>query len=605
MLSKNNKYGRQLKESNKQNKYAFRKLATGFASVAIASMFYFNGTMLASADTTTPTTDSTTTPVQPADEQASAASADAVADPTVAAEDDTSATTTTFSVPTNNESNVTPAMLAESKAATHPTYENPAYGLVSTDNGTLNKLQSFPQDIIKGVSASYDATDDLVAWKIHLANNHQNAKYQAILFGNEGQTPVAVYMADVNTLAEGDASGNKATVNRNGGGVTGFVNGESSTGLANQTDVITIFAKPDPGVHDITLNHIRVATSNSYITDISVNKMLSGMKGQYNWDDYSKKVTVPASEIQRVAEETKPQADKYDPAAETLEVKQNAPVSEADVTSKVTGIPADATVTVDDPTTLTTISATPGKATVPVTVTYTDGSKDSLVVPVKVVPTPENEVNNPTADTLTKNKGDQVTVAEVTGKVKNIPDNAKVTIDDRTMLGNVTETTGNKEVPVTVTYADGTTDHLVVPITVNAAPVDLSATAPNYRYVWDNEPIQHPFVVADYNPDATIDDAYPITASNEVLTDADIQNSNKLWTGLTYTAENGKVVVSGNLTSPIFSQHTDQYTTYTIVESDGTKYGTNKDGSTVLVGVLQQDNVELTKGYGQDRKSVV
>lgn len=197
MLSKNNTYLRQLKDSNKQNKFSFRKIGTVFASVAIASVFYFGGTTVASADTTTP-----------------------VAAATDSADQSATTTQTVSFTPTTDNNSIDPAMLAESKAAVagtdrESTPADPTLNISTTGvDGSLSPLQSMPTNTIKDVTAAYDHVDNLIAWYIHVENTEGAPKYQAMLFGNENQTVDSVYFGGkFATKAEANASGSQATIN--------------------------------------------------------------------------------------------------------------------------------------------------------------------------------------------------------------------------------------------------------------------------------------------------------------------------------------------------------------------------------------------------------
>ncbi|MBW1183814.1 YSIRK signal domain/LPXTG anchor domain surface protein, partial [Escherichia coli] len=150
------------------------------------------------------------------------------------------------------------------------------------------------------------------------------------------------------------------------------------------------------------------------------------------------------------------------------------PTTADDVTKAVTvpdypsskGTP---TVTVDNPSTLPN-GQTPGTYTVPATVTYPDGSKDHVNVPVTVKEQPDKDKYEPTTKPITKSFGTPTTADEVKKAVTvpNYPSDKpapKVSVDDPSTLPNG-RTPGEYTVPVTVTYPDGTKDHTNVTVNV-------------------------------------------------------------------------------------------------------------------------------------------
>ncbi|WP_114602653.1 Ig-like domain-containing protein [Staphylococcus sp. EZ-P03] len=183
-----------------------------------------------------------------------------------------------------------------------------------------------------------------------------------------------------------------------------------------------------------------------------------------------------------------PQADTYDPTATPVNKPNGTPTTEDDVTGNVTvpGYPADQTpptITVDDPTTLPD-GTVPGTVDVPVTVTYPDGSTDNVNVPV-TTGTAMTEDYTPTTNPIEQNAGVATTENDVTSNVTipNYPAEQslpQVTVNDPSTLPDGT-VPGTVDVPATVTYPDGSTDQVNVPVTTRPAapeinPIETGAT---------------------------------------------------------------------------------------------------------------------------------
>lgn len=153
-----------------------------------------------------------------------------------------------------------------------------------------------------------------------------------------------------------------------------------------------------------------------------------------------------------------------------------------------TTLPTDATVTIDSNSTIPD-GTQPGDFTVPVTITYGDGSTDHATVTVKVGE-PQNKKYEPKKPDGIKvdYNGNAPSHEEIKGKVKfddkNQPptDGTTITVDkDQTPID--TKTPGTVNVKVTVTYPDGSEDHVEVPVTVgepdnvthkaSATPIEL------------------------------------------------------------------------------------------------------------------------------------
>ncbi|MHA6646984.1 Rib/alpha-like domain-containing protein [Aerococcus urinae] len=195
--------------------------------------------------------------------------------------------------------------------------------------------------------------------------------------------------------------------------------------------------------------------------------------------------------VTKEAEPTEQDADTYTPTAGEVTKEHGQAPTEDEITNAVSvpDYPSEGdqpTVTVDDPSQLPD-GQTPGTTEVPVTVTYPDGSEDKLIVPVTVKEQPAADKYEPTASEVTKEHGQAPTEDEVKNAV-NVPDyptdgeQPTVTVDDPSQLPDG-QTLGTTEVPVTVTYPDGSKDELTVPVTVEepktevggaVKPVDLT-----------------------------------------------------------------------------------------------------------------------------------
>ncbi|MBM7132688.1 YSIRK-type signal peptide-containing protein [Staphylococcus lugdunensis] len=172
-----------------------------------------------------------------------------------------------------------------------------------------------------------------------------------------------------------------------------------------------------------------------------------------------------------------PDKDKYEPTTKPITKSFGTPTTADEVQKAVTvpGFPSSKgtpVVTVDNPSTLPN-GQTPGTYTVPVTVTYPDGTKDHVNVPVKVG-NPDSSKYEPKVTPITKDFGTPTTTDDVTKAVTvpNYPSDKpapKVSVDDPSTLPNG-QTPGTYTVPATVTYPDGSKDHVNVPVTVKEQP---------------------------------------------------------------------------------------------------------------------------------------
>ncbi|WP_412518639.1 Rib/alpha-like domain-containing protein [Staphylococcus simulans] len=231
-------------------------------------------------------------------------------------------------------------------------------------------------------------------------------------------------------------------------------------------------------------------------------------------------------------------SDVFEPVTETVEKPYGTPTTIDDVVSKVT-VPGYSKVddpykvTVDDPSELPN-GQTPGEYDVTVTVTYPDGSTDHVVVKVVVGPK-DSDTYEPTTEPIEKPFGTPTTIDEVVGKVTvpGYPENEKpytVTVDDPSLIpsGSIP---GTYDVPVTVTYPDGTKDHVNVTITVDPQP-DADIYNPGYNDVEVNpgESIEIP----------QVKDEVPTGTRFEIPEESGVD---KDWT-VTVDPDTGKVTVT-------------------------------------------------------------
>ncbi|MCI2764908.1 Rib/alpha-like domain-containing protein, partial [Staphylococcus lugdunensis] len=275
-----------------------------------------------------------------------------------------------------------------------------------------------------------------------------------------------------------------------------------------------------------------------------------------------------------------PDKDKYEPKVTPVTKDFGTPTTADDVTKAVTvpdypsskGTPV---VTVDNPSTLPD-GRTPGTYTVPATVTYPDGTKDHVDVPVTVKEQPDKDKYEPKVTPVTKDFGTPTTADDVT-KAVTVPDYPSskgtpiVTVDNPSTLPNG-KTPGEYTVPVTVTYPDGTKDHVDVPVTVKEQP-------DKDKYEPSTKAITKPFgtsTTADEVKKAVTVPNYP---SNKPTPEVSVDDSSKIPDGNT----------TGTFTVPV-----------TVTYPDGTKDHTNV---TVNVGNPDSGNyppkvTPITKDFG-------
>lgn len=200
-----------------------------------------------------------------------------------------------------------------------------------------------------------------------------------------------------------------------------------------------------------------------------------------------------------------PQNKDYTPEGQTIKVDYNKTknttiedsVKKNGIKLKKNGadttLPTDATVTIDSNNTIPD-GTQPGDFNVPVTITYGDGSKDHVTVTVKVGE-PQNKKYEPKQPEgikvgygKTKPSDDNIIAKVKFEDDKQPPTGTTITVDkDQTPIN--TTTPGTVNVKVTVTYPDGSEDHVEVPVTVgnpdnvthkaSATPIELKRNKDN------------------------------------------------------------------------------------------------------------------------------
>ncbi|MCO4333221.1 Rib/alpha-like domain-containing protein [Staphylococcus hyicus] len=198
------------------------------------------------------------------------------------------------------------------------------------------------------------------------------------------------------------------------------------------------------------------------------------------------------------------QATQFDPVTSTIEKPYGSPTNREDILQHITvpGYPVNGdqpVVTILEPNLLPT-GYVSGSFEVPVLVTYPDGSSDTVKVPVIVSTQPQNSQYEPVTSQVNKPFGTATTESDVIAHIT-IPGYPStgtqpvITVDNPSSLPNGT-TSGSYDVSVTVTYPDGTTDHITVPVVVGAQPQ-------NTAFEPKTTPVEKPFGTPTMTDDIT------------------------------------------------------------------------------------------------------
>ena len=257
-----------------------------------------------------------------------------------------------------------------------------------------------------------------------------------------------------------------------------------------------------------------------------------------------------------------------------------------------------------------------------VVITYEDGTSARIATKIIVIDNrKDNEKYEPEVDSITKEHGTPTTEDEVKNAVSVSdyqPDPASpyakpvVTVDNPTSLPDG-KTSGTTEVAVTVTYPDGTTDQVTVPVTVKKVKLTEAETYKPVVAPVEKEKGQSPtkddvigaVTVPDYQPDPATPDKKPVVTVDDrtSLPDGNTPGTTEVSVTVTYpdgTEDKVKVPVTiKDTTAPEIAKLEDK----TVTEKkpiDPIKVETNEEGSKVLVDDLpdglsfNKDNSEIT-----------
>lgn len=177
----------------------------------------------------------------------------------------------------------------------------------------------------------------------------------------------------------------------------------------------------------------------------------------------------------------KPQSETNKPNVTNITKKYGETTSKAEVKKHVTfdGSKPKPTLTVENASDIPN-GTTPGDVNINVSIEYPDGSKSHVTVKV-TTGDPDTKTYAPSANEVKKNRSDKITAADITGAVKTstvdgkTPDKSKTKVElvDSNASLPSTDKTGTTNVPVKVTYPDGSEVVLEVPVVVRDTDKDV------------------------------------------------------------------------------------------------------------------------------------
>ena len=235
--------------------------------------------------------------------------------------------------------------------------------------------------------------------------------------------------------------------------------------------------------------------------------------------------------------EKKTDAEVYEPTVEDETIKEGEDYDLTDNVTNLDELPEGTTVTdITDPDAIDV--NTPGDYTGKIEITYPDGSKEEVEVPVHVEKKTDAETYSPLVEPEIIKQGENYDLTDNVTNLDELPEGTTVTdITDPDAID--VNTPGNYEGKIKVTYPDGSSEVISVPVTVEQAdPIITDAD----RY----DPTSSPEVVF-------VNDAYDL--SDNILNIGELPQGTTI-TDIT-TAENVDTTTPGNYTGLVLVSYPD------------------------------------------------
>ncbi|MDE8338236.1 Rib/alpha-like domain-containing protein [Erysipelothrix rhusiopathiae] len=184
-------------------------------------------------------------------------------------------------------------------------------------------------------------------------------------------------------------------------------------------------------------------------------------------------------EVEFEVVDSRTDAEKYTPVGEALITKLNVEPNVANAIVNQWELPENTTYAWKEKVDVSTVGVKQGT----VLVTYPDGSKDEVVVDVEVFdPRSDAEKFEPVVEKIKTELNNQPSASDGIANKDELPENTVYTWKEEVD----TSTSGTKQVPVIVTYPDGSKDEVIVEVEV----VDSRSDADKYEPIVENETIK-------------------------------------------------------------------------------------------------------------------